>query len=408
MDSAALFPTEKKFTAVFITALCLSVPTAFFAPRFMAYAPGLLAVLFLAGFCFLSRSKPRFYKPSFVLAVSVIALSGLSSLWAVEPGFSFERTMKMALVLLGGGLLPGLVLSLRAENIRACLWVLPICVAMAAILNIAELSFDMPVYRFLRGIGPGEVIGYAGANRGIFCTIAVFFCALAALRMTDISRNMRRIAAAGLSALVAVMLLLSESQSCQLGFVVAVVLFLAFPYRVRAAWAALWGILAALIAFSPWIAQGMYQYFAAKVENIAWLRAGYAAERMEIWDFVSRYALQNPFYGYGVESTRFIEFDSLTLYHPSAGVLHPHNFALQIWIEFGALGVVLALAFFAYLFYRLSALPKELAKIALPSVFIFISVGATGYGMWQGWWLGEMMLVFAFVFLIFKAAGREA
>ena len=76
-----------------------------------------------------------------------------------------------------------------------------------------------------------------------------------------------------------------------------------------------------------------FNNISAQVEAVPILGSGggYAGARMEIWDYVSRYALQNPLYGFGVEATRQVpSFGSTESYQEGQTILHPHNFVLQL------------------------------------------------------------------------------
>ncbi len=350
--------------------------------------------------------RPVVSRPAFIWVCVIVALAGLSSFWSFDTSFSLERTFKIALILFPGVLLLGISSSFTAEQIRPYLWLLPVCVALAAALNSTELFFDMPLYRFMRGLGPEANIGLAGANRSIFCTVICFFACIPVLMGLSLELKTRRIAIAGLAALILLMLFLSESQSSQLCFVIGLLFLFVFPYARKMAWAVIMVLMAALIILAPFLAQFLFRTVAENIEGIEWFANGYATNRMEIWEFVGRYALQQPLYGYGIEATRHIkDFDIQMLYHSEPTVLHPHNFAIQLWIEFGLMGAVLSSLFFAYLINTIRIMPLAAARVALPTLFAFISVGATGYGMWQSWWLGECILMLALCSLAGKIAG---
>src|SRR5436190_23671517 len=91
----------------------------------------------------------------------------------------------------------------------------------------------------------------------------------------------------------------------------------------------------------------MFRILPPWIDHVPWLGYGqaFANNRLEIWDFVSRYALRHPLHGFGIEATRAVEaFDSQQIYQKKATILHPHNFAIQMWIEFGLIGGLLAAA----------------------------------------------------------------
>jgi len=71
-------------------------------------------------------------------------------------------------------------------------------------------------------------------------------------------------------------------------------------------------------------------------------------------------------------------------------------------MEFGALGALLASALIVFLLRAIKALPGNLARPALASAMALGVVATTGYGLWQGWWIGFFFLLIAYVTLLQK------
>ncbi|NKC29928.1 O-antigen ligase family protein [Falsiroseomonas selenitidurans] len=132
-----------------------------------------------------------------------------------------------------------------------------------------------------------------------------------------------------------------------------------------------------------------------------------AAHRVLIWDFVVDRIAERPLLGWGMESARAIPGGSARfpaedlarfgLNSPAArqwfGVeaarrlpLHTHNASLQIWLELGVAGALLAAALGA------AAL---LAASGSPAIFgMAVSAVVTGqlsFGVWQPWWVGSVL-----------------
>jgi O-antigen ligase len=69
-------------------------------------------------------------------------------------------------------------------------------------------------------------------------------------------------------------------------------------------------------------------------------------------------------------------------------MLHPHNGALQVWLELGLPGAVAAAVFWALTIMRLSRDEPELEMAGVAgSVLVFLLFSWVNYGQWQGWWL---------------------
>jgi len=118
---------------------------------------------------------------------------------------------------------------------------------------------------------------------------------------------------------------------------------------------------------------------------------------LEIWDYISRYTLQHPFFGYGIEATRAIlDFDSKRVFAPDNTILHPHNYVIQTWIEFGAFGICILSALTYIVFTNIKnnyTIAQQ--KLLLPTLMATLFAASVAYGLWQGAWIGLMFHVAA-------------
>jgi O-antigen ligase len=81
------------------------------------------------------------------------------------------------------------------------------------------------------------------------------------------------------------------------------------------------------------------------------------------------------------------------LYFPDAGVLHPHNGALQIWYEFGVVGALFAAAIWGAIVHRIANLPHNARAICFAALTTIAVVSYISHGLWQSWWLGTVGIV---------------
>jgi len=121
--------------------------------------------------------------------------------------------------------------------------------------------------------------------------------------------------------------------------------------------------------------------------------------RLDIWRFTAGLIEQRPFLGWGLDASRSF---------PGLIPLHPHDAALQIWLELGAVGAGLAATFFAWMFVRIELVrlrDSPLAAAAAGSLCGYLVIGALSFGVWQEWWLalGALTLV---VFAALRNARR--
>ena len=76
--------------------------------------------------------------------------------------------------------------------------------------------------------------------------------------------------------------------------------------------------------------------------------------------------------------------------------LHPHNVAVQVWLELGALGALIAAASVWRAFRSVAALRSPVRRAALSATLSAGFVVANlSYGAWQSWWLAAPILAIA-------------
>ncbi len=123
------------------------------------------------------------------------------------------------------------------------------------------------------------------------------------------------------------------------------------------------------------------------------------AVRLDIWRFASGEIMQNPLRGWGLDASRS---------WPNNIPLHPHDAALQLWLELGVAGAALAALFWAWLFVRIGAMvevDRNMAAAAAAAATAYLTIGALSFGVWQEWWLAVGAV--AVVACNFVAASRR-
>ncbi|MCD8497563.1 MAG: O-antigen ligase family protein [Alphaproteobacteria bacterium] len=394
---------EQLKTPLWIMLMGFAPVIAALGPRALSFLPAIILVLGVSGFFLSTRKRPLLsVKPLIYMAcVSVLCL--ISSLWSPYMPDALERGGKIALVLMGNGLLLAYILARPIERLRFFPSIFLASFIAALLLLASELYWEGPLTRaFLSLTGKPAEFKYSDLNRGIVAAVLCIPAALALAGFT-ITDSLKRRAVYGLIfALITTICLLTFSQSSHLALAVMGFFFFFFPYKREWAWLALAMTLSALMFATPFMVQFFFQALPPLIENVSWFQYSYALERLEIWDYVSRYAMQQPMTGYGVEATRYTVFDTAELYQPGNTVLHPHNFAVQIWMEFGVLGATLGSLFLLYLLDAMRTLPELPARVCLASLMGSLAVASTGYGIWQGWWLGTFILVAGYCLIVIK------
>lgn len=396
-------PTPSRlYAGGFCLMLAIMPLLAVAVPRILGYGPAVAGLLFFALYPLVYKTRPPVSKFALLTAAIVVALAALSALWALDPALALERAEKLGLVILPGALFIGLAGGIAAEDLRSALRIVPVFFAVALVLLSIDYLFDYPLYRLTRGLDAAASVLHHELNRS---TVA---CILLLLPMAALAANLwgRRtdIWAGFFLVLLLPAVLMTGSQSAQLALLVMLCAWFICPARSAKALYVLGAIMVAGILTAPWAAIALYHY-APAMEASPVMDGANAGARMEIWDYVSRYLLQSPLTGFGIEATRAVPaFDSHEIYQDGKTILHPHNFVLQVWIEFGAIGAVLLCGFFITLMRRLGQAPDRQALRLGASVLLgFVSVGLTGYGLWQGWWLGLILLAAALIALSCRA-----
>jgi O-antigen ligase len=134
---------------------------------------------------------------------------------------------------------------------------------------------------------------------------------------------------------------------------------------------------------------------------------GSAHHRMMIWRFTAQRVAERPVFGWGFDSSRSIpgREESLGKGEPALP-LHPHNAALQWWLELGLPGALIGAIFLTVLVAGIARhLPGRAEVAAGQGLLVAATVVANvSYGVWQGWWIGALALSAAFLAAVAKSS----
>ena len=118
------------------------------------------------------------------------------------------------------------------------------------------------------------------------------------------------------------------------------------------------------------------------------LPASWAA-RVNIWTFVSARMAEKPLRGWGLDASRTFKGHI---------PLHPHDAALQLWFELGAVGAVLGALIWSFIFWRFAeAAPRRrlYAAAGCATAWSALVIGAFSFSLWQEWWICLAAMGFA-------------
>lgn len=116
--------------------------------------------------------------------------------------------------------------------------------------------------------------------------------------------------------------------------------------------------------------------------GFAWLEARVSpswAQRMGYWRHASDWISDHPLRGWGLDASRMF----------APGIrLHPHDAALQIWLELGGVGGIVAASLWGIILLGLRRPDRDpRAAAAGGTAFAYLTFNAFSFGVWQEWWL---------------------
>jgi O-antigen ligase len=324
-------------------------------------------------------------------AALLLLWMGVASLWSVEPLRGWDTALRLA-ALLGLAWLAGQAV----RGAPGAWWAAPIGVA----LGIAAAGFDMvsdhALRAAVRGLAEAPPTLAFGLKNAAAVLALLLPIGLVALRSTA--------AAVPLALAAAGVILILPGESAKLAVLAALLVMPLAALWPRLVPRAIGAALALAILAGPWALQAtLRQGFDAS----AWPYS--AAHRLMIWDFVVSEIAERPILGHGMEASRAIPggrdhpspgtlarfrlpTDPAASWLPSSELLplHPHNAALQIWLELGLIGALLG----AWLALALGA---AAARSPSPAAAAGSLVGGgiiamLSYGAWQHWWVAALAL----------------
>ncbi len=358
---------------------------------------GLLGIFFVMG-------KENEESTSFYWFIFLsIALLGIASLfWSVDIEDSGNRLKKLLPLLLGGTLFltfgKTYISNLKKRDANSTLKFLSYACGLGLIFIIIELFFDAPVYHLFHQ-DETEPIYMSVYNRSLlvlfFLTVPLIVACLKTGKPSE---------AFALTVILFFTCFLSESQSAQIGCFLAVFTY-GSHYLLKNKLVALTAI-AFVFVFTTLPLAAPIIFNSEPTFLLDVIRSGYPMNRLEIWDFVSRAVQSQPFIGHGIETVKSYQFDTQRLYHPDSTVLHPHNMYLQIWFEFGLLGVLTTVAITIAMFSKIIKMTLPHQQMLMTLLIPYLAIAAVSYGLWQSWWIGLTFFLIVYLYFLRKSVLR--
>ncbi len=270
-------------------------------------------------------------------------------------------------------------------------------VAIGCFLTFFELATTNTISRHLLGKDSAQAVTVDLFNRSDSVLFVFVWPAVAILWRKRIPVALALI---GLGFIVGYIL---PSASALIGYTIGTSAFLAalwFPRIISTVMAVVvcLGILAAplLPGTSPYLDA---HYWRQETDNIN----ASLVHRLDIWEFTAKRIAERPLNGWGFKAARSIPGGDEHYYLKDAKnrvigqgnrlPLHPHNGALQVWLELGLPGALGFSALFGLAAIRAGRSTDRLNNtMALGVVATVVPIWMLSFGIWQSWWLGVIIL----------------
>jgi exopolysaccharide production protein ExoQ len=313
------------------------------------------------------------------LVLTLLVWMVVAAVLADRGARGLGRVAQMATVLIPLLLLMPLAAP-AAAAVRRALPAAAIGGALVAALLGVELLFDAPVARALWGQYGTRY------NRGLVCLVILAWPLAAAVGP--------RLAFPLLVA-VGFMAGASESATARLAFAAGTVVALCALVRPRATVVLAAAVGCALALGAPILFGDLERLVAITV-----LLPSSWVERIDIWRDAYRVILDAPWAGHGLRMMRDVAPGALP--PVMAQYTHLHNVMLQLWLDLGAVGVLLALAVALRLLSAALRLPVGAMPFAAACWTAALVAVMAGFEIWSEAMLG----IFAFAAFLFAAVAR--
>jgi O-antigen ligase len=324
---------------------------------------------------------------------------GLTLFWGLQPGDGAWKAAQLTGVFAATLASLGVVRRLNSTDQEKLAWALASGVVIGLILLGVETVFDYPLQRALIGSANPRLHDLAESKRSVDALPVMVWSAALAL-----GRIRKPWLGVLLAALFAAATFRLTTSSAVIGMMASLAMFALAAWSVPVARKlAAAGAAGAFILIIP---ASLFAYSPTMTPQSCGLKFS-ACHRIEIWHFAATKSLERPLFGHGLNSSRYVPNDgAVSAFQPPGATvmtLHPHDAFLQVWVELGAVGVVLAAALvIAALTAVRSWVPQD-ARFALAAYTGGAVVAGLAFGIWDTWWLATL----AFAAVACTALARE-
>jgi len=350
--------------------------------------PGLLTTLRSDGLISLRRYLPYFALPLF---------GGLSAAWALVPSDAFSTAMKFSGYICLA-ILAGMVIRGATEDEKRKIY-LSTAIGLIAVFPVALL--DIGLSGGISSLYKSYEFNPNMYSRGT----AITACLLIPLAIGLLRYANKWFAIASIVLCVGVVFGL-YMEAAKLAVIIAAIVFFLVKWQQKLFWP--------IVTIPLLVAFVFPVFFALPLTEAQQCRLHYmmdsAHHRVMIYQFGTEKILKKPILGWGLDSSRSVpggaqKIESIKCVRPDGQPtvlsiggkmpLHPHNAAIQIWLELGLVGSMLLVGTIALFLKRMKrAVQSSEGQAALAASFCSAClIYNISFGLWQSWLMFAMILI---------------
>jgi O-antigen ligase len=381
-----LLARNKTWALFFI--IVLLAPLSAFARNGMALMPFVLAAIiyFRYGFSGLFDFDKFIFIPTFLL----FAWGLSSAIWSDFPDLS--KAPALALTAFTGAVVALAPKKMSDGDIKQYARAICYLGIASAIVFSFQFAFDFPVLHLVAQSYSG------GTGHGNITPIVLLIFPIGVAMFLERRNKIPGFMFVGIMLIVVTV---GPMFAAAVAVYVASILFISSYYFPKSTIAVFFSILISYFIFSPILHKDFVTIEYANRLPIT--LHGSWIHRLGIWTFAAEAAVEHPILGVGLRGSRHlgqgqvIEGTDLPLM-----TLHPHNAALQVWLELGLVGVFLVIAIclgMARLLWRMRH-ERLLLAMSCASFGTFAMISLLSFGIWQTWWHGTIWVTAFIISLV--------
>ena len=310
--------------------------------------------------------------------VACLAVASLA--WTIDTGATTRGiTEALPELLFGWALAAAWPLVLRPHHFG----LLKFGLIAAAVLILFEASAAMPLHRLVGARAEYPDLKRSAVPLVILLWPSLDYCFARGERLWALLQVAAALAAA----------LAAHSSASVLAVVLACAVYAAARFAPRAVFSAAVAVAFGLVLLAPWT--GTLVNAALSPHARALLSEQHADIRIGLWRNFEGHVADRLWFGHGFNASSKVA-NEVDVEHASdidmTWNVHPHNAALQIWVELGIVGVLGLTAAISFCAWKLARLTNRQRASRLAFTAANAAVALVGLNAWIPWWLAVATL----------------